>query len=169
MNSLKAIRQFQQVQAYMQAQRVMCFMALAEYLKTIQNACIEAIMQETRPRDYKEEPTMSHLRGGTKGLPRLICGIDIGRNNSYTYFITKQWRKNMKTAISIPDKLFKDIERLSKELNLPRSRILAEAARDYIEKQKNKKILEALNKVYSEKETGEEKKLREKGKKRYAK
>ncbi len=33
----------------MQVQRVMCFMVLVEYLQTIQNASIEAIMQETRP------------------------------------------------------------------------------------------------------------------------
>ena len=75
----------------------------------------------------------------------------------------------MKSAISIPDKLFKDIEKLSKELKRPRSQILAEAARDYIEKQKNKKILDALNKAYSEKETVEEKKLRQTGKKHYVK
>ena len=75
----------------------------------------------------------------------------------------------MKSAISITVNLFKDIEKLSKELYNPRRRILAEAARDSIEKQKNKKILKTLNKIYSEKETGEEKKLREKGKKRYTK
>jgi metal-responsive CopG/Arc/MetJ family transcriptional regulator len=74
----------------------------------------------------------------------------------------------MKTAISIPDDIFQDIEKLSKELRRPRSQILVEAAREYIEKQKNRKILEALNKAYSGKETKQERELRKKGKKRYA-
>ncbi len=75
----------------------------------------------------------------------------------------------MKTAISIPDNIFKDIEKLSKELDIPRSQILTEAAKEYIEKQKNRNILEALNRAYSEKETKEEIKLRGKSKKHYTK
>lgn len=70
----------------------------------------------------------------------------------------------IKTAISIPDDLFKDIEKLSKELHCSRSKVLTETAREYIEKLKNKKILESLDKVYSEKETEQEAELRRKGK-----
>ncbi len=75
----------------------------------------------------------------------------------------------MKTAISIPDDIFKDIDKLSRELHCPRSQILTNAAREYIERLKNKKIFEALNKAYSEKETEQEAELRRKGKKHYAK
>lgn len=75
----------------------------------------------------------------------------------------------MKTAISIPDDIFKDIDKLSKELHCSRSQILTDAAREYIEKLKNERILEALNKAYSEKETDQEAELRRKGKKHYAK
>ncbi len=75
----------------------------------------------------------------------------------------------MKTAISIPDNVFKDIDKLSKELHCSRSQILTDAAREYIEKLKNEKILKALNKAYSEKETEPEAELRRKGKKHYAK
>lgn len=75
----------------------------------------------------------------------------------------------MKTAISIPDEIFKDIEKLSKKLRCPRSRILTEAAREYIEKMKNNDIFEAINKVYSGEETEQEKQLRRKSKKLYAK
>jgi len=75
----------------------------------------------------------------------------------------------MKTAISIPDDIFRDIDKLSRELHCPRSQILANAAREYLEKQKNKKIFEALNKAYSEKGTKQETELRKKGKKHYAK
>jgi len=75
----------------------------------------------------------------------------------------------MKTAISIPDNIFEDIDKLSKELHRSRSQILTDAAREYIEKLKNEKILKALNKAYLEEETEHETKLRRKGKKHYAK
>ncbi len=74
----------------------------------------------------------------------------------------------MKTAISIPDDLFKNINKLSKELHCSRSQLLADAAREYIEKLRNKKILEALNRVYAEKETEPEAEIRRKGKEDYA-
>lgn len=74
----------------------------------------------------------------------------------------------MKTAISIPDNLFKDIDKLSKKLHCSRSQILTNAAREYIEKQKNKNIFDAINKAYLEKETEQDVTLRRKGKKHYA-
>jgi metal-responsive CopG/Arc/MetJ family transcriptional regulator len=75
----------------------------------------------------------------------------------------------MKTAISIPDNIFEDIDKLSKELHRSRSQILTDAAREYIEKLKNEKILKDLNKAYLEEETEHETELRRKGKKHYAK
>ncbi len=74
----------------------------------------------------------------------------------------------MQATISMLDDLFRDIEKLSKELHCSRSKILTEAAKEYIEKLKNKKTLESLNKVYSEKETEQEAELRRKGKRNYA-
>mgnify|MGYP001243135858 CR=1 FL=1 len=74
----------------------------------------------------------------------------------------------MKTAVSLPDDLFEKVEELAEELHLSRSRIFAEAVRDYIAKQKNEEILRTLNQVYSEAETEEEKTVRKKNKKRYA-
>jgi len=52
----------------------------------------------------------------------------------------------MKTAISMPDDLFKDIDKLSKKLNCSRSHLLTNAAREYIEKLKNKNITKLLTK-----------------------
>ncbi|MBI5185236.1 MAG: ribbon-helix-helix protein, CopG family [Nitrospinae bacterium] len=75
----------------------------------------------------------------------------------------------MKAAISIPDEIFKDIEQLSKELKRSRSKVIADAAKEYIEKQKNLKMLETLNAVYSEEETKQESDIRDKGKKQYSK
>ncbi len=55
----------------------------------------------------------------------------------------------MKTAISIPDSLFKEAERLSKRLRIPRSRLYAKALKTYVERQRSKSIREALDAVYA--------------------
>jgi len=74
----------------------------------------------------------------------------------------------MKTAISIPDELFNKVDELASELHLSRSQVFTDAVIEYLERQQNLKILEAINKVYSEGETEDEKRLREEGKKHYA-
>jgi hypothetical protein len=55
----------------------------------------------------------------------------------------------MKTAISIPDPLFHEAERLTKRLRIPRSQLYARALEDYVQHQKSKGIKEALDEVYS--------------------
>jgi metal-responsive CopG/Arc/MetJ family transcriptional regulator len=55
----------------------------------------------------------------------------------------------MKTAVSIPDPLFKEAERLTKRLRIPRSQLYARALEEYIKRQKSKGIKEALDEVYS--------------------
>jgi metal-responsive CopG/Arc/MetJ family transcriptional regulator len=75
----------------------------------------------------------------------------------------------MKTAISISDDLFKTVEELADELNISRSQVFTEAVRDYIEKYRSEKILQAVNAAYSAKETEQETKLRRQSKKRYVK
>jgi metal-responsive CopG/Arc/MetJ family transcriptional regulator len=74
----------------------------------------------------------------------------------------------MKTAVSIPDDLFQSVEKLSKVMHCSRSRVIAEALRDYLEKMRNRRMLDALNKVYSQAESTEEAVRRRLGKKRYA-
>jgi len=79
------------------------------------------------------------------------------------------WRDSMKTAISIPDDLFKAVKEMSKKLSISRSQLFARAARDYIAKQKNKELFETLNEVYSEVDTKQEVEIRKQSKKHYAK
>jgi len=55
----------------------------------------------------------------------------------------------MKTAISIPDPLFKEAERLTKRLRIPRSQLYAKALEAYLQRQRSKGIKEALDEVYS--------------------
>jgi len=54
----------------------------------------------------------------------------------------------MKTAISIPDPVFKTAERLAKRLGLSRSELYVRAISSYVEKHKGQKVTDLLNEVY---------------------
>ena len=58
----------------------------------------------------------------------------------------------MKTAISIPDPVFKTAERLAKRLGLSRSELYVRAISSYVEKHKGQKVTEILNEIYGSKE-----------------
>jgi metal-responsive CopG/Arc/MetJ family transcriptional regulator len=75
----------------------------------------------------------------------------------------------MKTAISIPDEIFEEVEKYSKEHRYSRSEVFVMAVREFLEKLKSKELLNTLNEVYSEPESLEETNLREKSKKYYSK
>jgi metal-responsive CopG/Arc/MetJ family transcriptional regulator len=55
----------------------------------------------------------------------------------------------MKTAISIPDPLFKAAERAAKRQKVSRSRFYAKALQEYLERRRSRGIKEALNRIYS--------------------
>jgi len=55
----------------------------------------------------------------------------------------------MKTAISIPDPLFKAAERAAKRQKVSRSRFYSKAVAAYLRSQSDKRITEALNAVYA--------------------
>ena len=75
----------------------------------------------------------------------------------------------MKTAISIPDKILKEVEKIAKENHYTRSEVFVIAVREYLEKRKSKKLLDALNEAYSAAESPEEYTVREEGKKLHSK
>ena len=56
----------------------------------------------------------------------------------------------MKTAISIPDPVFKNAERLAKRLGLSRSELYVRAISNYVKEHKGEKVTELLNAVYGE-------------------
>ena len=68
----------------------------------------------------------------------------------------------MKTAISIPDDLFKDVDRIARESNSSRSQIFCKAVKEYLEKLRVRKWLEDLNEAYKDVESDAEKLLRKK-------
>jgi len=54
----------------------------------------------------------------------------------------------MKTAISIPDPIFKAAEKLARRLGITRSRFYTKAVTEYIQKHKNDLVCEKLNEIY---------------------
>ncbi|MBI3608757.1 MAG: ribbon-helix-helix protein, CopG family [Nitrospirae bacterium] len=76
---------------------------------------------------------------------------------------------DMKTAISIPDELFESVNKLAAKSGWSRSQVFVEAVKEYIEKRRTRRILDALNRAYAGSETGDEVELREMGKRAYAK
>ena len=51
----------------------------------------------------------------------------------------------MKTAISIPDDLFADAERLARTLNKSRSRLYGDAVREYLARHSAERVTETLD------------------------
>ena len=54
----------------------------------------------------------------------------------------------MKTAISIPDPVFKEAEKLAVRLGMSRSELYAKAVSQYLKDHRNDGVTEKLNKIY---------------------
>ena len=55
----------------------------------------------------------------------------------------------MKTAISIPEKIFEEAERAAKKLGVSRSELYAKAVLNFVERYRRENLTEKLNEVYS--------------------
>jgi metal-responsive CopG/Arc/MetJ family transcriptional regulator len=75
----------------------------------------------------------------------------------------------MKTAISVPDDVFREVEKVARERQTSRSEVIVAALREYLERRKSTDLLNALNEAYGTAETAEEYEVRQKAKKRYSK
>jgi len=62
----------------------------------------------------------------------------------------------VKTAISLEQPLLERIDEVAQELELPRSRLLARAAEDFLRRHENARLLARLNSAYAEGPTPEE-------------
>ena len=56
----------------------------------------------------------------------------------------------VKTAISLRESLFEQVDELAQELDVPRSHIFVLAVEEFIQRYENHKLLEAINEVYEE-------------------
>lgn len=62
----------------------------------------------------------------------------------------------VKTAISIKEPLFEKLEELAGEMDMSRSRLLALALEQFIERYENRRLLEEINTAYAEDSQEEE-------------
>lgn len=60
----------------------------------------------------------------------------------------------MKTAISVPDKVHRDADRLARRLGKSRSRVYAEAIQLYLARYDSDAVTDALNAVYDATDSG---------------
>lgn len=63
----------------------------------------------------------------------------------------------VKTAISIKKPLLQEVDNLSRQMNIPRSRLFVRAVEEFIERQRNLELLEQINETYSEYPSPDEK------------
>lgn len=63
-----------------------------------------------------------------------------GYNKSYT--------RNMKTAISIPDRVFESAEKLAERLGQSRSQLYTQALNSYLERHRGDNVTKKLNEIY---------------------
>jgi len=58
----------------------------------------------------------------------------------------------MKTAVSIPDRVYEDAERLARRTKKSRSRLFTDAIKEYVERHAPEEITDAMNRVCAERE-----------------
>jgi metal-responsive CopG/Arc/MetJ family transcriptional regulator len=56
----------------------------------------------------------------------------------------------MKTAISIPDKIFRSADALAKRLGISRSKLYATAVNEFLMRHRERRVTERLNELYTE-------------------
>jgi len=83
--------------------------------------------------------------GDLKNAVHLFAG---GYNHRYTL--------HMKTAVSIPDSLYNEAERLAKGLRLSRSSLYARALERFVQEARSQHVTASLNEVYGKGPQGDE-------------
>lgn len=68
---------------------------------------------------------------------------------------------SVKTAISMDAGLFKEVDRLSRKLRVPRSRICARALREFVRKYESRELLKRINEAYRDGPDADEKRTLE--------
>ena len=56
----------------------------------------------------------------------------------------------IKTAISLQDSLFEQVEDLARQLNVSRSQVVALALEEFVHRQHNRQLLDAINQAYDD-------------------
>ncbi len=64
------------------------------------------------------------------------------------------YTQSMKTAISVPDELFAEADRLARRLKRSRSRVYADAIREYVARHDSESVTAHLNRLYDAPDSG---------------
>ena len=56
----------------------------------------------------------------------------------------------IKTAISLRESLFEQVDALAQELDIPRSHVFVLAVEEFLQRYENRKLLEAIDEVYED-------------------
>jgi metal-responsive CopG/Arc/MetJ family transcriptional regulator len=67
----------------------------------------------------------------------------------------------IKTAISIQESLFDQVNDLAEELQMPRSQLFTLAVKEFISRHENRRIFETLNEIYKDTPDPDEEALQE--------
>lgn len=67
--------------------------------------------------------------------------------------ITRVILRDVKTAVSIPDRIFEAGERLAKRLGMSRSELYSKAVSEFVEAREEKNITRELDRVYGEEDS----------------
>ena len=73
----------------------------------------------------------------------------------------------VKTAISLRESLFEQVDALAQELDIPRSHVFALAVEEFLQRYENRKLLEAIDEVYDDIRTREEEVYRDRIRQRH--
>ena len=98
-----------------------------------------------------ENWTPALRRGFLRTPPRrrapdsLVKTLDSGYNRSYTFFV--------KTAISIPDKVFRSADALAKRLGISRSELYSTAIAEFLSKHQGRHVTMRLDTLYAEEDS----------------
>jgi metal-responsive CopG/Arc/MetJ family transcriptional regulator len=68
---------------------------------------------------------------------------------------------NVKTAISIDESLFEQVNKVADALNVSRSRLFVLAVEEFIQRYENQQLLEEINQAYDDLPTAEEEQLQQ--------
>ena len=76
---------------------------------------------------------------------------------------------SIKTAISMQEELFKEVNNLAEELHVSRSKLFVMAVQDFIKKKENQNLLSQINNAFSDHPDSEEAEIQSKMRQKQAK
>jgi hypothetical protein len=78
-------------------------------------------------------------------MGRLFGGVDTNEKGGYTF--------GMKTAISIPDRVFRSADTLAKRIGVSRSQLYSTAMEEFLARHQSRQVTARLDQIYDEEDS----------------